>query len=89
MNRFLADEKATMAFAGELFDVLPDDLSGWTVLLTGELGAGKSTFLKIIATLLRPSSGQVKDKDDKKKRSSKKLVKKKDKKNSKHKKKKN
>jgi len=50
VNRFLADEKATMAFAGELFDVLPDDLSGWTVLLTGELGAGKSTFARAFIT---------------------------------------
>ena len=46
MNRFLADEAATIALAGEIFAALPDDWAGWTVLLTGELGAGKSTFAR-------------------------------------------
>lgn len=46
MKRFLADEAATIALAEEIFAALPDDLAGWTVLLTGELGAGKSTFAR-------------------------------------------
>jgi tRNA threonylcarbamoyladenosine biosynthesis protein TsaE len=29
-----------------VFAALPDDISGWTVLLRGELGAGKSTFAR-------------------------------------------
>jgi len=40
MNAWLADESATAAFARDFLDVLPADLSGWTVLLNGELGAG-------------------------------------------------
>lgn len=35
-----------MAFGRELLDALPVDLAGWTLLLTGELGAGKSTFAR-------------------------------------------
>jgi tRNA threonylcarbamoyladenosine biosynthesis protein TsaE len=46
MKRFLADEAATIAFGQEVLDALPDDLAGWTLLLTGELGAGKSTFAR-------------------------------------------
>ena len=46
MKRFLPDEAATIAFAREVLDALPDDLAGWTLLLTGELGAGKSTFAR-------------------------------------------
>ncbi len=46
MKRFLPDEAATIAFAQEMLDALPDDLAGWTLLLTGELGAGKSTFAR-------------------------------------------
>ena len=46
MKRFLPDEAATIAFGRELLDVLPDDLAGWTLLLTGELGAGKSTLAR-------------------------------------------
>jgi len=42
--RFLADEKATMALAQQVFAALPDDPASWNILLTGELGAGKSTF---------------------------------------------
>ena len=29
-----------------MLDALPDDLAGWTILLEGELGAGKSTFAR-------------------------------------------
>lgn len=46
MKRYLADEAATIAFGEEMLDALPDDLAGWTLLLTGELGAGKSTFAR-------------------------------------------
>lgn len=46
MTRFLADEAATIAFGREMLDALPEDLAGWTLLLTGELGAGKSTFAR-------------------------------------------
>lgn len=46
MKRHLEDEAATIAFGGAVLDALPEDLAGWTVLLTGELGAGKSTFAR-------------------------------------------
>ena len=46
MTRFLPDEAATIAFGKEVLDALPDDLAGWTILLEGELGAGKSTFAR-------------------------------------------
>ena len=48
MKRFLIDEAATVALAEEIFAALPRDLAGWTVLLTGELGAGKSTFARAL-----------------------------------------
>ncbi|MEM1174284.1 MAG: tRNA (adenosine(37)-N6)-threonylcarbamoyltransferase complex ATPase subunit type 1 TsaE [Pseudomonadota bacterium] len=46
MTLFLADEAATQAFARRFADALPQDINGWTVLLEGELGAGKSTFAR-------------------------------------------
>jgi tRNA threonylcarbamoyladenosine biosynthesis protein TsaE len=46
VKRFLPDEAATIALGQELLDALPDDLAGWTILLEGELGAGKSTFAR-------------------------------------------
>ena len=46
MNRYLPDEAATIAFGQALLDALPEDLAGWTILLNGELGAGKSTFAR-------------------------------------------
>ena len=46
MTRFLSDEAATIAFGREVLDALPEDLAGWTLLLSGELGAGKSTFAR-------------------------------------------
>lgn len=46
MKRFLPDEAATTAFGKAVFDALPGDLAGWTLLLSGELGAGKSTFAR-------------------------------------------
>ena len=46
MKRFLVDEAATITLAEELFAALAGKLKGWTVLLNGELGAGKSTFAR-------------------------------------------
>ena len=46
MKRYLADEAATIAFGKELLDALPEDLASWTLLLTGDLGAGKSTLAR-------------------------------------------
>lgn len=42
----LPDEAATISCAGVFKDALPSTLSGITVLLEGELGAGKSTFAR-------------------------------------------
>jgi tRNA threonylcarbamoyladenosine biosynthesis protein TsaE len=46
MKRFLLDEQATIALAEQIHAALPDGLAGWTLLLSGELGAGKSTFAR-------------------------------------------
>ena len=46
MKRYLRDEEATIAFGREMLERLPADLAGWTILLNGELGAGKSTFAR-------------------------------------------
>ncbi len=46
MKRFLANEQATKTLAEEIHAALPGGLAGWTILLTGELGAGKSTFAR-------------------------------------------
>ena len=43
MRRHLPNEAATIAFGQEVLEALPEDLAGWTLLLSGELGAGKST----------------------------------------------
>lgn len=48
MIRRLRDEAATIALGQDLLAVLPDDLAGWTLLLTGELGAGKSTLARAL-----------------------------------------
>lgn len=48
LKLFLADEAATIELARRLLDKLPQDLAGWTVLLSGELGAGKSTFARAL-----------------------------------------
>ena len=48
MKRFLPDEAATIAFGQEVLAALPADLAGWTLLLRGELGAGKSTFARAL-----------------------------------------
>ena len=46
MRMFLEDEAATTALAERFRAALPESLSGLTVLLVGELGAGKSTFAR-------------------------------------------
>lgn len=46
MKLYLADESATIEFGERLFRALPEKFAGWTVLLSGELGAGKSTFAR-------------------------------------------
>jgi tRNA threonylcarbamoyladenosine biosynthesis protein TsaE len=48
VNRLLADDAATADFARCLYGKLPPDFSGWTILLRGELGAGKSTFARAL-----------------------------------------
>ncbi len=48
----LADELATATLAARLLDAMPEDLAGWTVLLAGELGAGKSTFARALIRAL-------------------------------------
>jgi len=44
----LPDEAATKALAEQMYTALPDELAGWTILLRGELGAGKSTFARAL-----------------------------------------
>jgi tRNA threonylcarbamoyladenosine biosynthesis protein TsaE len=46
MSQLLVDEAATIALAENLYNAMPENKAGWTVLLTGELGAGKSTFAR-------------------------------------------
>lgn len=48
MKVFLGDAEATAALAAQLNAVLPADTAGWTLLLEGELGAGKSTFARAL-----------------------------------------
>jgi len=42
----LPDEAATISLAATCSALLPADSAGWTLLLSGELGAGKSTFAR-------------------------------------------
>jgi len=46
VNRRLPDEQATIALAEQVFAALSGSYEGWTMLLQGELGAGKSTFAR-------------------------------------------
>jgi len=48
MSLFLPDEASTIAFAARLHSALPADLAGWTILLEGDLGAGKSTLVRAL-----------------------------------------
>lgn len=48
MKQDLPEAEATKAFAEQLGAVLPADTAGWTLLLEGELGAGKSTFARAL-----------------------------------------
>jgi tRNA threonylcarbamoyladenosine biosynthesis protein TsaE len=48
MTRDLPEPEATEAFAQQLGAALPADTAGWTLLLEGELGAGKSTFARAL-----------------------------------------
>lgn len=50
MSAYLADETATIAFAERVLHALPHEPAGWTILLSGELGAGKSTFARALIT---------------------------------------
>lgn len=44
----LADAAATAEIAQQFAAALPTDLAGWSILLQGELGAGKSTFARAV-----------------------------------------
>lgn len=48
MSHYLANEAATNQFARDVYAALPESLAGWTLLLSGELGAGKSTFARAL-----------------------------------------
>lgn len=52
MNVHLRDSEATAVLGRQLLESLPDDTAGWTVLLEGELGAGKSTLARALITAM-------------------------------------
>ena len=43
---YLPDEAATETLAAKIVEALPEDITGWIVLLQGDLGAGKSTLAR-------------------------------------------
>ena len=52
MTEFLPDDAATVAFAKRVATALPASIGGLTLLLRGELGAGKSTFARALIRAL-------------------------------------
>jgi tRNA threonylcarbamoyladenosine biosynthesis protein TsaE len=48
VKRYLADEAATIALGEQLFAALPPTIAGLTLLLEGDLGAGKSTLARAL-----------------------------------------
>ncbi len=46
MNCYLPDEAATVGLASRVAHLLPPEPAGWTFLLEGTLGSGKSTFAR-------------------------------------------
>ena len=57
MSEFLPDERATEALAMRLAAALPPSTAGLTLLLRGDLGAGKSTFARaLIRSLGHPGA---------------------------------
>ena len=48
MKRYLPDDAATALLADDVLKAMPAELAGWTMLLSGELGTGKSTFARAL-----------------------------------------
>ena len=58
-NIYLPDEAATETLAAKIVEALPEDITGWIVLLQGDLGAGKSTLMKLITGSVEPDEGSL------------------------------
>ena len=52
MRQDLPEPESTERFARRVSDALPADTAGWTLLLEGELGSGKSTFARALIRAL-------------------------------------